>query len=144
MKNGRTNIYGPAYGFLNILEHCGAECDIVGETINIIHTASKECVPLVGGCSVLFKRSISQFCEYHLLNQLSARVNAEDGDRKDMIGITMRMDYHATLGAHPRAAHKCLRAFASQISDANLHKYGCGRSCAALAKVFNHNSGRSL
>ena len=109
------NIQGPANGVLSLLSHCGADCELSsGEIIIIQHSTGKR-ISLCGGDDTTFKRDIADLCTDHVLTALAARVNGEDSQRKDLQGITPKIDLHATLGAHKSNAHECLKCAAGTI-----------------------------
>ena len=126
-ESGCVNIQGPANGFSDILALCGARYEFIDQQIILIHDESNTELPLLGGCDVHFKRTISDFCTRHLMSALISRTLPNDeGEvgRKDMYGITPNTDHHATLGAQPKDVHKCLEAQTDALRETCTNEQG--------------------
>ena len=109
------DIQGPASGFLSLLVHCGAECELSSGDIVICQSSTGKRISLCKGDDTVFKREISDLCTEHILAALTERVSGEESERKDMKGITPKTDLHATLGAHKANAHESLKRAAEEI-----------------------------
>ena len=119
-KSSGMNVQGPANGFLSLLAHCGADCELSSGEIVIIQYSTRKRNNLCSGDDTTFKRDISDLCTEHILAALADRVNGENSQRKDLQGITPKIDLHATLGAHKFNAHECLKGAAETIHQ-NSH-----------------------
>ena len=85
---GKDTSPGPADGFLSLLIHCGADCELSSGEIVIIQQSTGKRINLCSGDDTTFKRDIADLCTDHILAALVERVNGEDSQRKDLQGIT--------------------------------------------------------
>ena len=93
------NIQGPAHGFVSLVESIGCEHSICGNNVFIKSSYTGAIVSLTGGSCSLFRNFVRNASVRHIGEKLAVRVHKCDANgkygRKDMLGITPRLDDNA-------------------------------------------------
>ena len=97
------NIQGPAHGFESLLANCGCTYTDTAEGIKVHNHLLKKSTDLLSGSAAAFRNFLLKAVQSHTLANLVARVHHIDENgkygRKDMVGLTPLLDYHATFAA---------------------------------------------
>jgi hypothetical protein len=104
------NVQGPAHGLVSLLHGCGCEHEITKDGIYITNTFTGVKINMQKGSRAAFARFVHRAVQRQTLEDLKVRVHAIDPEgkpgRKDLLGITGCLDFHAIFAASAKSKVK--------------------------------------